>query len=141
MLPDDDEEDDVKECLHDVDKKWHETGMTLVGLDTDDKWPWNSHKVTNCLCLITNCLLILLISDDNDFRMAYALSKEIFVVGAKRTAFGAFGGTLKGHTANDLQTIANVAALKSANVDPTLVDTTCVGNVMQSSADAAYLAR
>jgi acetyl-CoA acyltransferase 2 len=73
--------------------------------------------------------------------MAYALSKEIFVVGAKRTAFGAFGGTLKGHTANDLQTIANVAALKSANVDPTLVDTTCVGNVMQSSADAAYLAR
>ena len=37
MLPDDDEEDDVKECLHDVDKKWHETGMTLVGLETDDK--------------------------------------------------------------------------------------------------------
>jgi len=37
MLPDDDEEDDVKECLHDVDKKWHETGMTLVGLENDDK--------------------------------------------------------------------------------------------------------
>jgi len=37
MLPDDDEEDDVKECLHDVDKKWHETGMTLVGLETDDR--------------------------------------------------------------------------------------------------------
>ena len=95
-----------------------------------------------CLCLITNCLVFSL--DFNivyEFRMAYALSKEIFVVGAKRTAFGAFGGTLKGHTANDLQTIANVAALKSANVDPTLVDTTCVGNVMQSSADAAYLAR
>ena len=93
-----------------------------------------------CLCLITNCL-ISLVFDFYEFRMAYALSKEIFVVGAKRTAFGAFGGTLKGHTANDLQTIANVAALKSANVDPTLVDTTCVGNVMQSSADAAYLAR
>ena len=41
MLPDDDEEDDVKECLHDVDKKWHETGMTLVGLENDDR-SWNS---------------------------------------------------------------------------------------------------
>ena len=27
--------------------------------------------------------------------MAYSLAKEVFVVGAKRTAFGAFGGTLK----------------------------------------------
>ena len=35
--------------------------------------------------------------------MAYAFAKDIFVVGAKRTAFGTFGGSLKGHTANDLQ--------------------------------------
>ena len=45
MLPDDDEEDDVKECLHDVDKKWHETGMTLVGLENDDR-SWKSEIVT-----------------------------------------------------------------------------------------------
>jgi len=73
--------------------------------------------------------------------MAYAFAKDIFVVGAKRTAFGTFGGSLKGHTANDLQTIANVAALAQAGVAPELADTTVVGNVMQSSTDAAYLAR
>ena len=73
--------------------------------------------------------------------MAYKLTKEIFIVGAKRTAFGAYGGTLKDHTANDLQVISTIAALKSANVDAQLVDSVCVGNVMQSSADAAYIAR
>jgi len=73
--------------------------------------------------------------------MAYALAKDVFIVGAKRTAFGSFGGSLKGHTANDLQTIANVAALAQAGVAPELADVTVVGNVMQSSTDAAYLAR
>jgi len=73
--------------------------------------------------------------------MAYSLAKEVFIVGAKRTAFGNFGGTLAGHSANDLQTIANIAALKSAGVEAAQVDTTTVGNVMQSSADAAYIAR
>ena len=33
MLPDDDEEDDTKECLHDSDKKWHETGFNQNGLE------------------------------------------------------------------------------------------------------------
>ena len=27
--------------------------------------------------------------------MAYKLTKEVFIVGAKRTAFGAYGGSLK----------------------------------------------
>jgi hypothetical protein len=36
MLPDDDEEDDAKECLHDADKKWHETGLNQHGLETDE---------------------------------------------------------------------------------------------------------
>ena len=30
-----------------------------------------------------------------DFRMAHAFAKDIFIVGAKRTAFGTFGGSLK----------------------------------------------
>ena len=73
--------------------------------------------------------------------MAYSLTKEVFIVAAKRTAFGNFGGALANHSANDLQTITNVAAMASAGVDPSQIDTTTVGNVMQSSADAAYIAR
>lgn len=55
----------------------------------------------------------------------------IFVVAAKRTAFGAYGGTLKNHSATDLQTITNIAALKAGNVNPENVDCVVVGNVMQ----------
>lgn len=70
-----------------------------------------------------------------------SVKKGIFIVAARRTAFGTYGGTLKDHSANDLQTIANSAALKAGNVDPTTVDAVYTGNVMQSSADAAYIAR
>jgi len=70
-----------------------------------------------------------------------ALRKGIFIVSGKRTAFGAFGGTLKNHTANDLQAIANKAAIDAIELNPELIDSVFVGNVMQSSADAAYIAR
>lgn len=73
--------------------------------------------------------------------MAYKLTKEVFIVGAKRTAFGAYGGSLKDKSANELQTIANIGALKQAGVDASLVDSVCIGNVMQSSPDAAYISR
>lgn len=55
----------------------------------------------------------------------------IFIVAARRTAFGTYGGTLKDHSANDLQAIANSAALKAGNVDPSTVDAVYTGNVMQ----------
>lgn len=70
-----------------------------------------------------------------------ALRKGIFIVSGKRTAFGAFGGTLKNHSANDLQEIANRAAIEAIKLNPELIDSVFVGNVMQSSADAAYIAR
>lgn len=53
----------------------------------------------------------------------------IFIVGAKRTAFGTFGGKLKDHTATDLAAAATVAALKSAGIAPEHVDTAICGNV------------
>lgn len=46
----------------------------------------------------------------------------IFIVSAKRTAFGTFGGKLKGHTATDLAAIASKAALQSASLAPENVD-------------------
>lgn len=67
--------------------------------------------------------------------------QNVFIVAAKRTPFGSFGGSLKNMTATDLATHATKAALSSGNIDPAVVDSVYVGNVIQSSADAAYLAR
>jgi len=73
--------------------------------------------------------------------MGKTLAREIWIVGAKRTAFGTFNGALKDLSANDLGVEAAKAALAQANVDPQLVDQTIFGNVLQTSADAIYLAR
>ncbi|GMH65339.1 hypothetical protein TrVE_jg12795 [Triparma verrucosa] len=66
---------------------------------------------------------------------------SIFVVAAKRTPFGSFGGSLKALSATDLCVSSTKAALTQGNVDPSIVDGVFVGNVIQSSPDAAYLAR
>ena len=70
-----------------------------------------------------------------------SLSKNIFIVGAKRTAFGTYGGTFKSKSPTDLCAHAARAALTSAQVDPALVDTVIVGNVQQTGEDTIYLAR
>jgi acetyl-CoA C-acetyltransferase/acetyl-CoA acyltransferase 2 len=69
------------------------------------------------------------------------LSKEIVIVGAKRTAFGTMGGALKAISANDLAVHAAKAALAQSGVAPTDIGHVIVGNVMQTSADAIYCAR
>ena len=60
-----------------------------------------------------------------------SFSAGIFIVAAKRTPFGTFGGVLKGTSGTDLAEIAVKAALASGNIDPQLVDTTVIGNVAQ----------
>src|SRR5690606_321043 len=70
-----------------------------------------------------------------------ALSREIFIVSAKRTPFGAFGGKLKDLSAIDLGVVAAKAALEAGKVDPSIVDHVVFGNVSQTSADALYMAR
>ncbi|XP_070566230.1 3-ketoacyl-CoA thiolase, mitochondrial-like [Ptychodera flava] len=70
-----------------------------------------------------------------------ALARGVFIVAAKRTPFGAFGGKLKNHTTTDLATIAAKAALASGKVDPNIVDSVVFGNVAPSAKDGAYLAR
>ena len=69
------------------------------------------------------------------------LSKNIVIVGAKRTAFGTMQGALKGVTANDLAAHASKAALEQAGIDKTEIGHVIIGNVMQTSADAIYCAR
>ncbi|XP_036085929.1 3-ketoacyl-CoA thiolase, mitochondrial [Rousettus aegyptiacus] len=70
-----------------------------------------------------------------------ALLRGVFIVAAKRTPFGAFGGLLKDFTAVDLTEFAARAALAAGKVPPETIDSVIVGNVIQSSSDAAYLAR
>lgn len=70
-----------------------------------------------------------------------AARKAIYIVGAKRTPFGAFGGKLKTISATDLAVHSSVAALNQANVPASRIQETFVGNVIASSLDAAYLAR
>ena len=49
---------------------------------------------------------------------AHLARKGLFIVGAKRTPFGAFGGKLKGFSATELAYLASKAALTQAKVDP-----------------------
>jgi len=65
----------------------------------------------------------------------------IFIVGAKRTPFGSFGGKLKSLSAADLAVHSSIAALGHANLKAENVNETFVGNVIHSSIDAGYISR
>jgi acetyl-CoA acetyltransferase family protein len=65
----------------------------------------------------------------------------VYVVAAKRTPFGAFGGKLAGLTATDLAVHAARACLRATSLDPGAVDHVIFGNVCQTAADAIYLPR
>ena len=57
--------------------------------------------------------------------------RAVFIVAAKRTPFGTFGGALKAVSATDLSAAAARAALEAGKVPPEAVDSVIVGNVMQ----------
>jgi acetyl-CoA acyltransferase 2 len=65
----------------------------------------------------------------------------VYIVAAKRTAFGKFGGTLKNFTAPALGAVAAKGAMDSIKLQPELVDSVVWGNVQQSTTDCAYMAR
>jgi acetyl-CoA C-acetyltransferase/acetyl-CoA acyltransferase 2 len=66
---------------------------------------------------------------------------DLVILSAKRTPFGAFGGALQALSATDLAVHAAGAALAAAGVPPADVGHVVMGNVLQTSADAIYLAR
>ncbi len=68
------------------------------------------------------------------------MEKIVFIAG-KRTAFGAFGGSLKDISATDLTVAAGRGTLEAAGAKPEDIHQTIIGNVVQSGSDAAYLAR
>lgn len=56
--------------------------------------------------------------------------KKIFIVGAKRTAIGTFGGTLKNTSAVKLGVVAANAAIEQAGIEKESIDEAIVGNVL-----------
>ena len=64
----------------------------------------------------------------------------VFLAGA-RTGMGTFGGALKDFSATDLGVIAAECALQRSGVPAEEVGHVIMGNVLQTSADAIYLAR
>jgi acetyl-CoA acyltransferase 2 len=69
------------------------------------------------------------------------MSDSVVFVGAKRTPFGSFGGSFQRMSATDLAVHASKAALNTSGIDPRTITHSIFGNVIQSSPDAAYLAR
>ena len=70
-----------------------------------------------------------------------ARETDVVFLSGVRTGFGSFGGSLKDLSATDLGTVAAAEALARSGVPAADVDHVVFGNVLQTSADAPYLAR
>src|SRR5512140_1696425 len=56
--------------------------------------------------------------------------RKVVITNIKRTAIGAFGGSLSGFTAPELGSFAIKGVLKESGIDPNLVDEVIFGNVL-----------
>ena len=69
------------------------------------------------------------------------MSRDVFILGGKRTAMGEYVGALKDISAIDLGATAAKGALDATKVQPEEIDHTVMGNALQTSGDAIYGAR
>lgn len=69
------------------------------------------------------------------------MSRDVFILGGKRTPMGEYVGGLKDISAIDLGAVASKAALTETGVAPEEIDHTVFGNALQTSGDAIYGAR
>ena len=69
------------------------------------------------------------------------MGKNVYIVAAKRTAIGKYGGSLKNFSAPALGAVAAKGAMDSIKLQPELIDSVVWGNVQQSTTDCAYIAR
>ena len=67
--------------------------------------------------------------------------QDLLIVEGARTAIGSFLGSLTDVSATELGAVAARGAIERAKVSPEVIDAIYFGNVIQSSKDAAYLAR
>jgi acetyl-CoA acyltransferase 2 len=68
-------------------------------------------------------------------------NQDIVILSAARTPFGKFCGALKDLTATELGVIACGAAMEKSGVGVNEIDHVIIGNVLQTSANAPYIAR
>jgi acetyl-CoA acetyltransferase family protein len=76
-----------------------------------------------------------------DIAITMSPSSSVVFLSGVRTGFGSFGGALKDLSATDLAVLAGAEALARSGVPAAEVDHVVFGNVLQTSADAPYLAR
>ena len=69
------------------------------------------------------------------------MSKDVFILGGKRTPMGEYVGVLKDISAIDLGAVAARGAFEATGVKPEEIDHTVIGNALQTSGDAIYGAR
>lgn len=69
------------------------------------------------------------------------MSRDVFILGGKRTPMGEYVGALKDVSAIDLGAVASRGALNASGVRPEEIDHTIIGNALQTSGDAIYGAR
>lgn len=69
------------------------------------------------------------------------MSRDVFILGGKRTPMGEYVGALKDISAIDLGAIAARGALEATGVRAEEIDHTIIGNALQTSGDAIYGAR
>ena len=67
------------------------------------------------------------------YLFSFAAVKDVFIVAAKRTPFGTYGGSLANFTAIDLQEVASRAALAAGGVRPELINSVIIGSVFYVS--------
>nr|QBH73969.1 mitochondrial 3-ketoacyl-coa thiolase [Eurycantha calcarata] len=70
------------------------------------------------------------------------LTRGVFIVAAKRTPFGSYGGKFVKTSSADLQVAAAKAALAAGSIKPELIDSVVIGNVLAgTSGDGIFLPR
>ncbi|MEJ7618049.1 MAG: hypothetical protein WKF30_14055 [Pyrinomonadaceae bacterium] len=69
------------------------------------------------------------------------MTRDVFILGGKRTPMGSYVGALKDISAIDLGAIAARGALEASGVAADEIDHTIIGNALQTSGDAIYGAR
>ena len=67
--------------------------------------------------------------------------REVVFLSARRTAFGAFGGSRRELSATDLAVVSGRAAIEAGGLDASDLDHVIYENALQTSSDAMYLAR
>jgi acetyl-CoA acyltransferase 2 len=73
--------------------------------------------------------------------MTHVNDNDVLIIDGARTAWGNFMGGLKSQTATQLAVTAAQGAIERSNLNPQLIESVIVGNVLQTSSDAAYLPR